>query len=100
MKIIKNIIFAIIGLIVFVLAIGLVVDEEYAVEREITINRSAPEVFNYVVFLKNQDNFSVWATMDPNMKKDFRGTDGTVGFVSACESEDPDVGKGEQEIVA
>ena len=81
MKIIKNIIFALIGLIVFVLAIGLVVDEEYAVEREITINRSAPEVFNYVVFLKNQDNFSVWAMIDPNMKKDFRGTDGTVGFV-------------------
>ena len=100
MKIIKNIIFAIIGLIVFVLAIGLVVDEEYAVEREITINRSAPEVFNYVVFLKNQDNFSVWATMDPNMKKDCRRTDGTVGFVSAWEIEDPDVGKGEQEIVA
>ena len=38
--------------------------------------------------------------MDPNMKKDFRGTDGTVGFVSAWDSESDEVGKGEQEIIA
>jgi len=36
--------------------------------------------------------------MDPNMKKEYRGTDGIVGFVSAWDSEKPDVGKGEQEI--
>ena len=36
--------------------------------------------------------------MDPNMKKDYRGTDGTVGFVSAWESQADSVGKGEQEI--
>ena len=32
------------------------------------------------------------------MKKEYRGTDGTVGFVSAWDSEKGDVGKGEQEI--
>lgn len=32
------------------------------------------------------------------MKQEFRGTDGTVGFVSAWEGNE-DVGKGEQEIV-
>jgi len=36
--------------------------------------------------------------MDPNMKKEFRGIDGTVGFVSAWESDNKNVGKGEQEI--
>lgn len=36
--------------------------------------------------------------MDPNMKKEYRGTDGTVGFVSAWESDNKKVGKGEQEI--
>jgi hypothetical protein len=33
------------------------------------------------------------------MKKTFQGTDGTVGFVSAWKSENPDVGVGEQEIM-
>ena len=50
-------------------------------------------------YLKNQDNYSKWATMDPNMKKSYRGTDGTVGFISAWESDNKEVGKGEQEII-
>ena len=33
------------------------------------------------------------------MKKNYTGTDGTVGFVSAWESDNKDVGKGEQEIM-
>ncbi len=72
--------------------------KEYAAERQITINEPKTEVFDYVKFLRNQDNFSKWATMDPAMKKDFRGTDGEVGFVSAWDSEMQSVGKGEQEI--
>jgi hypothetical protein len=38
--------------------------------------------------------------MDPAMKKEYRGTDGAVGFVSAWDSDNKDVGKGEQEIKA
>ncbi|WP_254500404.1 hypothetical protein, partial [Salmonella enterica] len=67
-------------------------------EREITINKSRQEVYDYIKYLKNQNNFSKWAKMDPAMKTEFRGTDGTVGFVSAWESAKKDVGKGEQEI--
>jgi hypothetical protein len=33
------------------------------------------------------------------MKTEFRGTDGTVGFVSAWDSAEKNVGKGEQEIL-
>lgn len=35
--------------------------------------------------------------MDPNMKKEFKGTDGKVGFVYAWDGNN-DAGKGEQEI--
>ena len=35
--------------------------------------------------------------MDPNMKKEYKGTDGTVGFVYAWDGNDK-AGKGEQEI--
>ena len=36
---------------------------------------------------------------DPDMKREFRGTDGTAGFVSAWDSQNKNVGKGEQEIL-
>jgi hypothetical protein len=36
--------------------------------------------------------------MDPNMKKTYTGTDAEVGFISAWESTDKNVGVGEQEI--
>lgn len=77
---------------------ALFIRNDYSVTTAITINRPVSEVFDYVVHLKNQDNFSVWANMDPNMKKSYLGTDATVGFVSRWESEHPDVGVGEQEI--
>lgn len=98
MKIIKKILIGIGIIILIPLIVAIFVKKDYAVEREITINKPKQEVFDYVKFLKNQDNFSKWATMDANMKKNYTGTDGTVGFVSAWDSEMEDVGKGEQEI--
>lgn len=79
---------------------ALFVQKKYKVVQEITINKPKQEVFDYIKYLKNQDNFSKWANMDPEMKKTFTGTDATVGFISAWESNNPDVGKGEQEITA
>lgn len=98
MKILKRILITILAIVAIALITPLFIKKEYAAEREITINKSKQEVFDYVKFLKNQDNYSVWATMDPQMKKEYRGTDGTVGFVSAWDSKNEDVGKGEQEI--
>jgi len=99
MKIIKVIGIGILILIAIPLIVALFVKKDYAVEKEIVINRPHHAVYNYVVLLKNQNNYSKWATMDPKMKKTFKGTDGTVGFVSRWESSDSDVGTGEQEIL-
>ena len=98
MKIVKRVLIAIGAIIALLLIIALFVKKQYAVEREITINKPKNEVFNYIKMLKNQDYYSKWASMDPNMKKEYRGEDGTVGFVSAWDSDKKDVGKGEQEI--
>lgn len=94
------------GLLLFVLAIagilmiaGLFVKKDYAVEKEVVINRPEAEVFQYVRNLKNQDQFSVWNKKDPKAKKEYKGTDGEVGFVASWESENKEVGRGEQEIV-
>ena len=97
MRIFKKIIIVLVSIIALLLIIALFIKKDYAVEREVVINKPATEVFNYIKYLKNQNNYSKWALMDPNMKKDFRGTDGTIGFVSAWEG-NSDVGKGEQEI--
>jgi hypothetical protein len=98
MKIMRRILLGIVGAIALLLIIALFLKKDYAVVREISINKPKGQVFEYIKYLKNQNDYSVWASMDPNMKKDYRGTDGTVGFVSAWESDDENVGKGEQEI--
>ena len=98
MKFIKKLLLAIVLLVVLALIIAVFIPKDMVAEREVTINKPKQEVFNYIKLLKNQDNYSKWATMDPAMKKEYRGTDGTVGFVSAWDSESGDVGKGEQEI--
>jgi len=99
MKILKRIAAVIISVIALLFLMALFVKKEYAVVREVTVNKPVQEVFSYIKYIKNQDNFSVWAKMDPNMKKDYKGTDGTVGFVSAWDSNVKNVGKGEQEIM-
>ena len=98
MKILKRILFVVLAIIGLALIVALFVKKEMHAEREVVINKPKSEVFSYVKYLKNQNDYSKWATMDPAMKKDFKGTDGTVGFVSAWESDKDDVGKGEQEI--
>lgn len=99
MKILKFILIAIIGIVALLMIVALFTAKDYSAIREVTINKPKSEVFEYVKLLKNQDNYSVWANRDPEMKKDFRGTDGTVGFTSLWDSKNPDVGKGEQEIL-
>ncbi|HYG20498.1 MAG TPA: SRPBCC family protein [Ohtaekwangia sp.] len=93
------VILAIIGaLVALILIAALFVKKAYLVQRNIIVHKPASEVFNYVKFLKNQDHYSKWVMADPGMKKEFKGTDGTVGFVYGWNSTDKGVGEGEQEI--
>ena len=98
MNMIKKIFFGLLGIIALLLIAALFMPKEYAVEREVTINKPVDSVFKYVKYLKNQNEFSVWANIDPNMKSTFKGTDGAVGAISAWESKVKEVGIGEQEI--
>ena len=70
------------------------------IEKSITINKSSRLVFNYLKFTRNQDNFSVWNMADPNMKKNQKGIDGTVGYIYSWDSTIKNVGAGEQETTA
>lgn len=97
MKTWKKIVICVAVLLSIPLIAALFIKNEYSVQREITINKPKHHVFNYIRYQKNQDNYSKWVMMDPTMKKEYRGIDGTVGFVYAWDGNE-DAGKGEQEI--
>lgn len=98
MKILKLLLIAIVVIIAIPLIAALFLKNEFNVSREIIIEKSKQEVWDYAKYLKNQNEWSVWGTMDPEMKTSFTGTDAEVGFISAWESMHDSVGKGEQEI--
>jgi hypothetical protein len=98
MKMVIRIFLGVVIIVAIPLVLAIFTKKNYHVEKMITINRPRSMVFDYVRLLKNQDNYSVWATIDPGMKKYFRGTDGNPGFISGWESTNKKVGKGEQEI--
>ncbi len=100
MRILKKVLIALGVLIAIPLILAAFTKKEYAVEKEVTINKSKQEVFDYIKSLKNQEKFSKWASMDPDMERTYSGTDGTVGFVAGWKSDNPDVGVGEQEIIS
>lgn len=99
---IKKLLIGLVGLIILLVAVvailAFVLPTELKAERSITINKPKAEVFTYVKMLKNQNDWGPWFKKDPSMKQEFRGTDGTVGFVSAWNSTNDEVGEGEQEI--
>ena len=99
MRIVKKLVIAFLISITIPLVIAIFLEKEYSVEREIVINKPITEVFNYIKLLKNQSNYSSWATRDPEMEKSYTGIDGEIGFISAWDSQHPEVGVGEQEIV-
>ena len=100
MNILFIILIVIAAIIALPLIVALFVKKEYRIEEKVSINKSTSEVFNYVKHVKNQEHYSKWVMADPNMKKTFTGTDGTVGFIYAWESNDKGVGQGAQEITA
>jgi len=85
------------GIVVLVFILAMIAPKGYDVNRTITVQKSVPEVFEYLKYLKNQDNWSPWGKRDPNMKKEFVGSDGEIGATSKWEG-NKDVGSGEQEI--
>lgn len=87
------------GILALLLIITLFTKKGYDIHREITIDASRQKVFDYLKQLKNQDHFNKWVMTDPDMKREFKGTDGTVGFIYAWNG-NKKAGEGEQEIKA
>jgi hypothetical protein len=99
MNILIIILLALAGIVALLLIIALFARKNYNVRREIIINAPRQKVFDYLKQLKNQDNFNKWVMVDPGMKREFRGTDGTPGFIYGWNGNNK-AGEGEQEIKA
>jgi len=98
MNILITVVLIIVGVVALLLVIAFFTKKGYVIEREIVIQKPKDDVFNYVRLIKNQDFYSKWVMVDPGMKKEFKGQDGTTGFIYAWDSKDKGAGKGEQEI--
>jgi hypothetical protein len=72
--------------------------KDYYVKREITIHAPQQKIFDFLKLLKNQDKFNKWAKADPDRKWEYKGTDGTVGFIISW-SGNKKAGEGEKEIM-
>ncbi|MES2110225.1 MAG: SRPBCC family protein [Bacteroidota bacterium] len=98
MSILLALLGVIIGLFIFIFAAALFIKKEYTIREQITIDKNNREVYDYVRLLKNQEYYNKWVMMDPNVKRVYTGIDGRVNAVVAWDSENKNVGKGEQEI--
>ncbi|MEO8150276.1 MAG: SRPBCC family protein [Bacteroidia bacterium] len=97
MNILITILLVIAGIIALLLIIALFTKKGYQIHCEIIINAPLQKVFAYIKQFKNWDNFNERATADPSKKEEFKGTDGTVGFIIAWNG-NKKVGEGEKEI--
>ena len=97
MNTIITILLVVAGIIALLLIIALFMKREHYVKREIIINAPRQKVFDYVKLLKNQDEFNKHAMAGPDRKREFKGTDGTVGYIYAW-SGNKNAGVGEKEI--
>lgn len=90
-------IYILIAIAILLLILGLIAPKRFEVNRSIIVNKPLSDVFDYLKYIKNQDDWSPWKKKDPNMKQTFEGTDGEVGFISKWIG-NKTVGEGEQEI--
>lgn len=98
MRLLKIVGLVVLLVVVMSLIIAAIIKKDYVVTRSATINKPTNVVFDYVKYLKNQNEYSVWAKIDPGMKKEFKGEDGKPGFISSWDSKNDKAGAGEQEI--
>ena len=98
MTILFTIFLTIMVLILVVLIIGFWMKREHNVCCEISINAPLQKVFDYLKIIKHQEEFNKYAKADPNRKEEFKGVDGTVGYIYSWGG-NKNTGCGEKEII-
>lgn len=100
MKFLKGLLFFILGLVALFLIVALFVPKDFTASASLVIQRPKAEIMDYMRILKNQEEYSEWVKADSNLKPVISGEDGTVGAKQSWNSQNKDVGEGEQIITA
>lgn len=99
MRLLKNIVIALLTLVVVFVGVAFLLPREVTVSRQALINAPPEKVFSYVNDLRKFNEWSPWEQKDPQMKQTFTGPDAGVGQKVVWESDHKEVGSGSQEIV-
>lgn len=94
------VLYILLAIVALVLIAAALMSKHMSLTKSITIAKPCSDVYDYLKITRNQDHFSVWNMADTSMKKEYTGTDGTVGFIYKWDSTNKNVGAGEQEIIA
>ncbi len=86
------------GLIALIIILALLTGKAWSFEKSIHINATPGEVWQHVNRFSELNRWSPYVGLDPNMKQQLTGTDGTVGATYAWDSESKKVGAGSQTI--
>jgi hypothetical protein len=97
MNILFTILLIVAGIFTMLFLIALFMKKKHYVKRDIIINAPSQKVFDYLRLLKNQDAFNKHAMTSPDRKREFKGADGTIGYIYSW-SGDKNAGVGEKEI--
>ena len=99
MKLLKNLIIALVGLVVVLAVVGFLLPSSVHVERSITVGAPPDAVFELVNSFENFNKWSPWYQRDPNAEYRYEGPAAGVGAKMYWSSEQRDVGSGSQEII-
>ncbi len=99
MKIIKWFLIILIALVAGFLFYSSTLPSQVIVSESITIDAKKSRIFSYLINYDDWKNWAVWNQLDSNMRTEYTGEAGTIGFKSEWFSDHTEVGNGSQEIV-
>ncbi|MBI2381793.1 MAG: SRPBCC family protein [Gammaproteobacteria bacterium] len=99
MKILRNLLLGLVGLIVLLAGVGLFLPDTAHVERSTRIQAAPERVHAVINDYARFNEWSPWAELDPKAVYEHSGPSAGVGAKMSWHSEDSNVGSGSQEII-
>jgi hypothetical protein len=93
-----NVLYFILGVIVFILIIAALVGTKWTLERSTNIYAPIEKVWENVRSLEAMNRWSPWARLDPEIMQEITGVDGKPGAKYSWKSNQKNVGEGSQTI--
>jgi len=99
MKFVKRLLLICLVVILVLAAIGLLLPQRVKVERAITIDAAAHDIYPLIIDFRQFNTWSPWARKDADTEYRFEGPESGVGSKMYWSSEHPQVGSGNQVII-